>query len=60
VYSGTVSGIIDKGVFVNLEPGVDIFVHHPKFTRVKKGDKVRVLIHRVDIESQRIYGNFRG
>jgi small subunit ribosomal protein S1 len=60
IYSGTVSGVIDKGVFVNLEPGVDIFVHHPKFTRVKKGDKVRVLIHRVDIESQRIYGNFRG
>lgn len=60
IYSGTVSGVIDKGVFVNLEPGVDIFVHHPKFTRVKKGDKVRVLVHRVDVEKQRIYGSFRG
>jgi small subunit ribosomal protein S1 len=60
VYSGTVSGIIDKGVFVNLEPGVDIFVHHPKFTRVKKGDKIRVFIRRVDVDRQRIYGNIRG
>lgn len=60
VYSGTVSGIIDKGVFVNLEPGIDIFVHHPKFTRVKKGDKVKVFIRRVDVENQRIYGNIRG
>jgi small subunit ribosomal protein S1 len=60
VYSGTVSGVIDKGVFVNLEPGVDIFVHHPKFTRVKKGDKIRVFIRRVDAENQRIYGNIRG
>lgn len=59
IYSGIVSGISDKGVFVNLEPGVDIFVHHPKFTRVKKGDKVRVLVHRVDVEKQRIYGNIR-
>jgi small subunit ribosomal protein S1 len=60
IYSGTVSGIIDKGIFVNLEPGVDIFVHHPKFTRVKKGDKIRVFIRRVDAENQRIYGNIRG
>lgn len=60
VYSGVVSGVIDRGVFVNLEPGVDVFAHHPKFTPVKKGDRVKVYLVKVDVERQRIFGRIRG
>lgn len=60
VYSGVVSGVIDRGIFVNLEPGVDVFAHHPKFTPVKKGDRVKVYLVKVDVERQRIFGRIRG
>lgn len=59
VYSGTVTGVVDRGVYINLEPGIDVFAHHPKFTRVKLGDKAKVFIYNVNTGKQRIFGKVR-
>lgn len=53
-YSGTVSGVRDYGIFVNLEPGVDSLAPHLKFENVKKGDKVLVKILNVDTKKEQI------
>lgn len=60
-YSGTVSGFEEYGVFVNLAPGVDCLCTHPNHQvgKVRKGDKVRVRISRVNIEKQQINGRIR-
>jgi ribosomal protein S1 len=60
VYSGIVSGSIDQGVFINLEPGVDVFTFHPKFKPVYKGDKVKVTIVNVDVDRKRIFARIWG
>ncbi len=53
-YFGTVSGVRDYGIFINLEPGVDSLAPHLKFENVKKGDKVLVKILQVDIKKEQI------
>jgi len=61
---GTVKKIIDYGIFVELEPGIEGFVHisemkwgkpprHPSEV-VKEGARVDVVVLNVDIEKQRI------
>lgn len=57
-YTGRVSGVVEYGVFVNLEPGVDVLCRQPAPTvgRVKKGQKVKVRIKNVHTEEQKIDG----
>lgn len=59
VYAGTVSGVLDGGVLIELEPGVAAFAPHPKYTPLRKGDRVKVLIVNIKPEKQRIYGRVR-
>lgn len=53
-YIGTVSGVREYGVFVNLEPGVDSLARHLKYENVKKGDKVLVRILDIEPEKEHI------
>lgn len=53
-YVGTVSGVQNYGIFVNLEDGVDSLAPHLKFQNVQKGDKVLVRVVNVDIEKEQI------
>ncbi len=56
VYAGTVTGVADFGVFVNLEPGVNALCRHPKSGRLSKGDKVALAITRINPEEEKIFG----
>jgi len=64
LHKGTVKKILDFGVIVELEPGVEGLVHitemrwgkppvHPS-EMVKEGDKVDVVVLNVEVEKQRI------
>lgn len=53
-YVGTVSGVQNYGIFVNLEEGVDSLAPHLKFQHVKKGDKVLVRVINIDVEKEKI------
>jgi len=53
-YVGTVSGVREYGVFVNLEPGVDSLASHLKFQNVKKGDKVLVRVNAIDPKEEKV------
>lgn len=53
-YVGTVSGVREYGVFINLEPGVDSLSRHLKFEEVKKGDRVLVRVLETDAKKQQI------
>jgi small subunit ribosomal protein S1 len=64
LHKGTVKKILDFGVIVELEPGVEGLVHitemrwgkppvHPS-EMVKEGDRVDVVVLNVDVEKQRI------
>lgn len=53
-YVGTVTGVRDFGVFVNLEAGVDSLSSHLKFENVRKGDKVLVRILDVHAKKEQI------
>lgn len=55
-YIGTVSGVVEYGVFVNLERGVDALVRHMPFNKVKRGDKVFMRIVNMDMKKEQIYG----
>lgn len=60
LYMGKVTGVIEKGVFINLEPGVDVYCKHLAFERVQKGDNVVVRITGLDMENKRVWGNLIG
>jgi small subunit ribosomal protein S1 len=53
-YVGTVSGVREYGVFVNLEPGVDCLSRHLKFQDVDKGDRVLVRVLETDARKEQI------
>jgi small subunit ribosomal protein S1 len=53
-YVGTVSGVQNYGVFVNLEKGVDSLAPHLKFQNVQKGDRVLVRVINVDVQKEQI------
>ncbi|WP_242069864.1 S1 RNA-binding domain-containing protein [Paenibacillus dendritiformis] len=55
-YKGKVSGVMEYGIFVNLERGVDALVPHIRFGKVKRGDIVYVRVRGVDPKQERIYG----
>ncbi|MET1174427.1 S1 RNA-binding domain-containing protein [Paenibacillus amylolyticus] len=57
-YKGTVSGVVEYGVFVNLAEGVDILCRQPKpsIGKVKKGDIVRVRVSKVDVDNNEMSG----
>lgn len=55
-YKGKVSGVMEYGIFVNLERGVDALVPHMRFEKVKRGDIVYVRVRGVDPKSEHIYG----
>jgi len=63
-YSGVISRVMDYGVFVNLEPGIDGLVHISEFENLdpntnlrkvyKPGSKMTVAVKAVDTASHRI------
>lgn len=53
-YVGTVSGVREYDVFVNLEAGVDSLARHLKFQNVKKGDRVLVRVLETDTKKEQI------
>lgn len=55
-YKGKVSGVMEYGIFVNLERGVDALVPHIRFGKVKRGDTVYIRVRGVDPKQERIYG----
>src|SRR5690606_29948180 len=55
-YVGTVSGVQEYGVFVNLEPNVDALVSHMKFEDIQKGDKVLLRVTKIDVKEEQIRG----
>lgn len=55
-YAGRVSGVREFGIFVNLEPGVDVFCPHLRFGLPRTGDRVIVRIQAVEPEKERIRG----
>lgn len=54
-WAGTVRGVVETGVIVNLEPGIDVKTLHPVF-RVRPGDKVMVKITMSNYETRRLKG----
>lgn len=52
-YVGTVSGVREYGVFINLEAGVDSLARHLKFQNVKRGDRVLVRVLETDAKKNR-------
>lgn len=54
-YVGKVSGVVEYGVFVNLEPGVDALVPHMRFDHVRAGSRVFIRIREIDVKKERIY-----
>jgi len=56
-YRGKVTRVIDQAVFVNLEPGVDVYCQHMKFDRLESGDIVVVKINGIDPKNKSIWGS---
>lgn len=56
LYRGRVTKVIEQAVFVNLEPGVDVYCRHMKFERVRSDDIVVVRISGIDIKNKSIWG----
>jgi len=54
-WAGTVRGVVETGVIVNLEPGIDVKTLHPVF-RVRPGDQVQVKITMSNYETRRLKG----
>jgi ribosomal protein S1 len=50
-YCGTITGIAEFGIYVNIRGNVDALTPHLKFDKVKKGD--RVLIRLLEIQPQK-------
>jgi small subunit ribosomal protein S1 len=57
-YRGKVTGTNLIGVYVNLEPGVDLMtpLPDPVIGKVKKGDHVLVRLKKVDVQARKITG----
>ena len=53
-YVGTVSGVREYGVFINLEVGVHSLARHLKFQNVKRGDRVLVRVLETDAQKEQI------
>ena len=51
-YVGTVSGVREYGVFINLEAGVDSLTRHLKFQNVKRGDRMLVRVLETDAQKE--------
>lgn len=60
-YSGKVTGVVEYGIFVNVEPGVDILCKNVRSfaARLHKADKVIVRIKKIDNEKQQMYGEIK-
>lgn len=56
IYSGEITGTTKYGVFLEIEPGVNMLCPHPKAGKVNTGDKAAVVITRIDPEERRING----
>jgi small subunit ribosomal protein S1 len=54
-YVGTVSGVREYGVFINLEAGVDSLARHLNFRNVKKVDCVLVRVLETDAQKEQIH-----
>lgn len=56
VYGGTVTGVAQYGIYIELEPGISVLCNHLKSGGVNKGDKVAIVITKLDPEKQKIHG----
>jgi small subunit ribosomal protein S1 len=59
-YMGKVTAVIEQAVFVNLEPGVDVYCKHLAFERFYPGDNAVVRITGINNDTRRIWGNLMG
>ncbi|MDR3259801.1 MAG: 4-hydroxy-3-methylbut-2-enyl diphosphate reductase [Fusobacteriaceae bacterium] len=66
ILDGIVAGIKPFGIFVEVEPGVDVFIHQSDFQwqdekskKFQKGDKVEFIITDVNIEENKIKGSIK-
>lgn len=61
LYTGTVTGVIRSGVFVEFEPGVNALCHHYRKDpyAINRGDTVAIEIYRIIPEKERISGKIR-
>jgi ribosomal protein S1 len=55
-YLGRITGIMEYGVFVNLEPGVDALVKLPRFGDPEIGKKALIRIDEINVEKRWIKG----
>lgn len=53
-YIGTVSGVVDYGVFIKLADGVDTLARHLRFESLERGDKVSVRVQDVDVLNKQV------
>lgn len=59
-YLGTLTGIIETGMFVNLERDIDVFIAHPRNRKLglklKIGQKIIVRITGLNLDKKRLFG----
>lgn len=53
-YVGTITGIVEFGIFVNIRGNVDALTPHLQFDRFKKGDRVLIRLLKIHPKTQRI------
>lgn len=53
-YAGTITGIAEFGVFVNIRGNVDALTPHLKFDKFKKGDRVLIRLLEIQPKKQHI------
>lgn len=53
-YSGTITGVAEFGIFVNIRGNVDALTPHLKFDKFKKGDRVLIRLLEIQPKKQHI------
>lgn len=53
-YAGTITGIAEFGIFINIRGNVDALAPHLKFDKFKKGDKVLIRLLEIQPKKQHI------
>ena len=66
ITSGTVAEVKPFGIFVEVEPGIDVFIHQSDFTwkgeenkSFAKGDKIEFKIVETDFDDQKLKGSIK-
>lgn len=56
IYRGIVSNTVFYGVFVTLEPGVEVLCNHPKAGTLNRGDRVMITLTFISPEEKKAKG----